>query len=246
MVERDEAVLEDDLRGVARADAELLLLAAHLQAGRALRHEEGGDAGGPLGRIGVRVDDVVVGDAAVGAELLGAVEHIAVAHARRASLHRKGVRPRVGLGEAEAAEHQLVRIGELRQPASLLLIGAAGANARDGERHRLDANRDPGTSPVQLFIQDQLGEEVEALAAVLLGQERGRSEAELVRPVDHLVWKLLALVVTRGHRADLVDREVVRELADGLLLGRQREIERQRATKGTRPKPSSGSARRAG
>src|SRR5579859_7189869 len=88
VVERDVAVLEDDLGGVARADAELLLLATHLQAGRALRHEEGGDARGALRRVGVRVDDVVVGDAAVGAELLGAVEHVAVAHALRARLHR--------------------------------------------------------------------------------------------------------------------------------------------------------------
>jgi hypothetical protein len=40
VVERDLAVLEDHLSGVAGSDAELLLLAAHAHAGRALRHQE--------------------------------------------------------------------------------------------------------------------------------------------------------------------------------------------------------------
>src|SRR5439155_26126212 len=93
VVERVVAVVEDDLRGVARANSELLLLAAHLQAVRALRNEEGCDARRALGGIGIRVDDVVIGDSAIGAELLGAVEHVAVAHTLRAGLHRKSVRP---------------------------------------------------------------------------------------------------------------------------------------------------------
>lgn len=52
--------------------------------------------------------------------------------------------------------------------------------------------------------------------------------------------------VVRGHRPDLADSELVRELADGLLFGRQGEIERHAATKGTRLRLSSGPARRAG
>src|SRR5579859_1376749 len=91
VLERDMAVLEDHLRGVARAHAELLLLAPHLQARRALRHEERRDAGRAFGRVGVGVDHVVVGDAAVGAELLRAVEDVAIAHARGARFHRQRV-----------------------------------------------------------------------------------------------------------------------------------------------------------
>src|SRR5438093_1528878 len=73
VVERNVAVLEDHLRGMAGADAELLLLAAHPQSRRVLLDQERGDPRRAFRRVGVGVDDVVVGDAAVGAELLGAV-----------------------------------------------------------------------------------------------------------------------------------------------------------------------------
>src|SRR5437867_76437 len=169
VVERNVAVLKDDLRGVAGADAQLLLLAAHAQPRRVLLDQERGDPRWAFRRVGVGVDDVVVGDAAVGAELLGAVEHVAVAHARRARLHRQRVGARVRLGQSQPAEHQPVGVGELGQPAPLLLVRAARTDARHRQRHRLDAHRDAGAPPAQLLVEDQLGQEVEPLPAVLLG-----------------------------------------------------------------------------
>src|SRR5712691_447316 len=168
VVQRDVTVLEDDLGRVACAHAELLLLAPHLQARRALGHEERGDARRALRRVGVRIDDVVVGDAAVGAELFGAVEYVAVTDTRGARLHGQRVRSGVRFSQAEAAEDELVGIRELRQPAFLLLLGAARANAGDGETHRLDAHRYAGAAPMQLFVEQELGEKVETLPAIFL------------------------------------------------------------------------------
>src|SRR5438445_6338885 len=118
-------------------------------------------------------------------------------------------------------------MGELRQPSFLLLLGSARADAGDRERHRLYAHRDPRAAPAQLFVEDQLGQEVEALAAVLLGDERGRAQAEAVRLFDDLVRKFLGLVEMRRDRADLFLGEPVRKLADLLLLGREREVQCQ-------------------
>src|SRR6202162_3372214 len=169
VVERDVAVLEDHLGRVAGGGPRVLLLPPHPQAGRVPRHKEGGDAGRTFRRVCVRVHDVVVRDSSVGAELLGSVEDVAIADASGARLHRQGVGTGVGLGQAEAAEHQLVGVRELRQPTLLLFLGAAGADARDRQSHRLDANADPGAAPAQLFVEDELGQEVQPLTAIFLG-----------------------------------------------------------------------------
>jgi hypothetical protein len=46
LIVRDEAILEDDLRGVRRADAELAFLAALAHPGRAFLDDEAGHACG--------------------------------------------------------------------------------------------------------------------------------------------------------------------------------------------------------
>src|ERR1019366_863641 len=74
VVDWDEAVLENDLRRMARAHAKLFFLAPHPHPCRALRYEERGNSRRALRRIRVGIDHGVIGDAAVGAELLGAVE----------------------------------------------------------------------------------------------------------------------------------------------------------------------------
>ena len=58
------------------------------------------------------------------------------------------------------------------------------------------------------------------------GRKAAGRQAELVRLLDDLVRKLLGLVVVSGDRPDLALGELVRELADRLLLRCQREIER--------------------
>ncbi len=161
---------------------------------------------------------MVVRDPAVGAELLGSIQDVPVAHASRPRLHRQRVGAGVRLGEAEPSEDQLVRIGELRQPSLFLLFGSAGADARDGQSHRLYADADAGAAPAELLVEDELGQEVQALAAIFLREETGGAQAELVRLLDDLVRKLLGLVVVGGHRPHLPLGKLVRELADGVLL----------------------------
>ena len=46
-----------------------------------------------------------------------------------------------------------------------------------------------------------------------------------MRLLDDLIRELLGLVEVRGDGADLVDRELVREVANRLLLLRERELE---------------------
>src|SRR5579864_3052666 len=93
-------------------------------------------------------------------------------------------------------------------------------------RHRLDADGDAGAAPAQLLVDDELGQEVEPLAPVLVGQERRRAEAQLVRLLDDLVRELLGLVVLGSDGPDLPFSELVGQVSDRLLLLGERELER--------------------
>src|SRR5207245_11732821 len=87
VLERDRAVLEQHLGGVRGADSHLLFLLAHAQALGAWRHDEARLAARPELRLDRGHDDVDVGDAAVGAEDLLAVDHPIAALAYGARLH---------------------------------------------------------------------------------------------------------------------------------------------------------------
>ena len=80
------------------------------------------------------------------------------------------------------------------------------------------ADRDPGVTPRQLLFTDEVGHEVDAAAAVLLGKAGRGVEAEGVRLAHHVPRGLLVLVVALGDRAHLLLGELVRERADLLLF----------------------------
>jgi hypothetical protein len=80
---RDAAALEDDLRGVARVLAGLLLEPRDRVARRRRRHDEGADAALAGGLVGHRHHDRDVAVLAAGDELLDAVEDVGVAVAHR-------------------------------------------------------------------------------------------------------------------------------------------------------------------
>ena len=65
------------------------------------------DAGGAQRLVGGGERDLDVGDAAVGAELLGAVEHVAAVNLGRGGLERQRVGSTVRLGEAHRGDLQL-------------------------------------------------------------------------------------------------------------------------------------------
>ena len=82
-VRRQAAVLEDHFAGGAGAQAQLVLLLAGAEAGRALVHDEGRDAVLRGGAIGDRHGHADVGVVRVGGEGLGAVEHPVAVFAAR-------------------------------------------------------------------------------------------------------------------------------------------------------------------
>ena len=101
---RHGAIRKDQLAARRRADAQLLLFLAHLEARRALFHHQRGDALFALGRVGVHVDDGRIRRAAVGDPGLRAVEHIGVALLHRPGLQRRGVRAGLRFGQRVAAD----------------------------------------------------------------------------------------------------------------------------------------------
>ena len=119
-------VVEDDLGGVRRPDAVLLVLLALRQALRARRDDEARLAPAPELGVDGGHDDVDVGDAAVRDPRLGAVEHPLVGGlvVDGPGLERADVGAGVGLGHAERAELDLVGGAEaLRAPTRMTCSG---------------------------------------------------------------------------------------------------------------------------
>ena len=97
VLHRHLAVVEDDLGGGRAFDAELLLFGADDQAGEALLDQEGGE----MLLVDLGEDGEQLGKAAVGDELLGAVQDIvlAVVGEHRRGLGAEGVAAGAGLGQ---------------------------------------------------------------------------------------------------------------------------------------------------
>src|SRR5581483_4324792 len=141
---------------------------------------------------------------------------IPVAPGRR--LHRRDVRARAGLREPERAEDRLLE--ERRQPLLLLLVAAGEDHGAGAEAVRGDRGADAGAAPVELLADEHAVERAEPRSAVLLGDVEVH-QAEGVRLLDHVGGVLHPLVVGGLLRPDLVRRELVRELAERLLLVRE-------------------------
>ena len=122
LVLRHLHVLERQRAGLGRLLAQLLLPPHHHVARRRLVHHEARDALAPRRRIGDREQHRAPRHAARRDELLGAVDHIAVAlpHRPRAQVRRIG--PRLRLGQRERAHRGAGR--QRAQPAVLLRVGA--------------------------------------------------------------------------------------------------------------------------
>ena len=182
-----DRVLEDQLAGVARAPAHLVLflarpdarglgqvlrvphaqLAAALEVHRVLGDDEAGDALVPLPRLGPRGDREDLAHARVGDEHLGAVEQVVVALVHRRGGGAAGVAPRAGLGQTEPAEHPARR--QQRHVAPLLLLGAE-LDDRRGAQIGVGADGEgvAGVHLGHLVDGDVVGELVHAGAAQLL------------------------------------------------------------------------------
>jgi hypothetical protein len=228
-------VLEDQLGGVGRAPAELVLLLARPEAGRASAATRRADAEPRTlsrsavsfvrmnelmpsfpPRVGHRGHDEHLADRRVRDEPLAAVEHVvpfcgtAVVRVPPASL------PGVGLGEAEPAQHAAA--GEQRDVALALLLVAEVVDRRGAERRvRGDRDRVRRVDLGHLVDGDDVARQVQPGAAHLLGP-RHAEEAELAHALDVLPGELRDLVVVGRDGRDLALGEAADHVAHGDVL----------------------------
>jgi hypothetical protein len=126
--------------------------------------------------VGLGVDRVPVGVAAVGDEALRAVDDVLVALADGGRAHARDVGAGVGLGQAERGE--LGSSVSMPRYFALELLGAAERDRRGGEAVGAERGADARAAPAELLLDQQPVEVVEARAAVLLG-DVGVHQAEL-------------------------------------------------------------------
>ena len=97
------------------------------------------------------------------------------------------------------------------------------ADRSGGEAVGHERGADAGAAPAELLLDQAAREVVEAGAAVLLG-DVGVHQPDLPGLLDDLLRPGAVAVVVPGDLADLLLGEVVRELAQVLLLVGQREV----------------------
>ena len=122
---------EEQLGGVLRVQADLLEVAAPLEAVHAPLEHEQRHALVPLARVGLDRGDDEVGVDAVGDEGLRAVDDVVVAVADGRGRHRGEVGADARLGHGDGGD-QLAR-RDARQPAGLLLVGAVAQEVRQAD-----------------------------------------------------------------------------------------------------------------
>ena len=134
----------------------------------------------------------------------------------RAGEHRAGVAAAARLGEREGGE--LVALGERRDQALALLVGAVGEDRQragagvHGERHA-----HAGVGAGELLEDEHVGEEVGAGAAVLVGHADAH-QPELAELGEDLLGEAVLAVPLGGARGDDLVGEAPGQLADLALL----------------------------
>jgi hypothetical protein len=214
-VGRDAAVLEVDLAGRRALDAELALLGADGEAGVVGVHDEGRDALAALLRVGDGHDRVVRVDAGAGDPALGAVEHVGVAVADGARLHRAGVGAGLPLGQP-VGERRLAG-GDLRQVARLQVLAAGQDQPHRAELVAGHDQRRRRADPGHLLDHDRVGDAVGARPAVLLRHVQRQQVGALELGV-HVPRVLGRLVDLGGAGGDLVLGQLPHGLAQELVL----------------------------
>ena len=178
--DRHPHVGERQLGGVLRVQAQLVEVAAALEAGHAALEDHQRHAAAPVVRVVAGLDrgDHEIGVDAVGDERLRAVDDVAVAVALGAGAHAGEVGSRAGLGHRDRGD-ELAR-DDPRQPALFLLVVAEGQEVRQARVVvQRDAQAGAGDAGVRdLLVQDLVEAEVRhPAAAVLLGHRHAEEAA---------------------------------------------------------------------
>ncbi len=180
------------------------------------------------GRVGLREDQRVVGDRRVGDPVLLAVQDVDVAVAARRRLHRGDVGARGRLGQAEAGELLALRLR--REPAVLLLLARV---AQQRQRVEPDVHRDQraerGLAALDLLAGKRLGDEVEAGAAVLLG-DHDSEQPQLGHAGDRVHVEPVVDVVLDGVRQHALVHERAHGVLDEALLVCKVEVHGREST----------------
>ncbi|MCY1293626.1 hypothetical protein D9M70_428910 [compost metagenome] len=209
---RDAHVVELDLAGIGRMLAELFLHPHHLESGGVGGHDEGADALLAGLRVGDREDDHHSSMAAGGDELLGAVQHVVVTVAAGAGAQVAGIRPGLGLGEGEGADH--LAAGQGTQEALLLLLAAV---LEDGHAaHRVVHAHDGGAGAVtggDLLQGHGVGQVAGGRAAPLFRHQHAE-EAQLRHLTDGLGGEAMLAVPVGGEGLQPLLGELPRHVAD--------------------------------
>src|SRR3954454_6778519 len=218
-------VLEEELAGRPRPDAELVLGVARREPLHALLEDEGADSLVAGSGIGLREDERVISDGRVRDPVLLTVEDVGVTFAPRRRPHRRDVGAGVRLGQAEACELLALRLW--RQPPLLLVLRAV---LEQRERVEADVHRDQRAerrlAALDLLARERLRHVVEARAAVLLRQDDAE-DPELRHALDQLEVELVVDVVLHCDRQDALVHELADRVLDQPLLVGQLEIHRR-------------------
>ncbi len=159
VLRRHHAVLEDQRTGAAAADAQLVLLGAHRQAGRVALDQEAGELAVlhlAVGRLNLGEHGEQVGEAGVGDELLRAGQAVALAVGRqhRLGLGGQRVRARARLGQGIGGDQ--LAAGQAGQ-VLLLLFGCAEQHQGHGPDADVGPVTDGERSQPADRLEDQAG-----------------------------------------------------------------------------------------
>ena len=138
----------------------------------------------------------------------------------RAFVRSAGVRSAPWLREAEPREH-LARGDRREPPLSLFRVPVPRDHPRGQSRGDRDGDRDARVRPSQLLDHERPGDGVRSEASVLLG-DRDAADPEFPELLHDVEGKFLVFVSLAGTRRDLLGGELPDEVADLLLLGRDR------------------------
>ena len=216
------AVGEVQGRRARAADAQLVLGLADGEPGGVLLDDEGAHPARPLRRIGLREDDIDLGERGVGDEDLRSVEDVLIPAQHRGAGACAGIGARGGLGQGEGAQ---AAAGRQVMEVPVVLSRGAELVDRPGGQGGVRRQDDAGARarPRQFLDRDDVAHLIRARATHLLWV--GHAHEVQLRQLRHkLVGKAVITVELGGDRRHLGIGELPYRLADKLLFIGQLEV----------------------
>ena len=215
ILQRNAHVGEEQLGGVLRMHAHLVEVAAAREPRPIGRHQQQADSSCPLRQIGLAGQQHQIRDLAVGNEQLLAIDAPVGAIALGPGADGSQVAAGAGLRHADGPDHFTPR--HRRQPGLLLLLRAVVQQVRGDYVGVEIEQRAGGPGARHFFHHDRAVAEVDARAAILLGQgETQQAELTGAPPefARHLAVALPSCV--KGH--DVLGDEAPHGVAEFALL----------------------------